>query len=202
MHKLSFKLPMIDDKLLSFEILTGHRWTSSIESATPCEVLEDADGENLTLYLSDEGICYGQLNSFNSFDFDESEPDWDEGFDQKRQLSPVTRYGYAFHSVDDAHNFWEHIRNTWHDQSTAYGFVRLNPSEQKQLLQGKSAAKITEQYNIEGWESLQLTDGRVLLKNSHRTDKAHASLFNTLADYLIDKKANDDFLDFINRQKD
>jgi len=136
------------------------------------------------------------------FEFDESEPDWDEGFDDERRLSPVTRFGYVFKSIEDALNFWEHIRITWLDESTPYGFVRLTPSEQSQLLQGQPTIKIAEQYDIDGWESVQLIDGRVLLTNPHRTDKAHASLFNNLADYLIDKKANEDFLDYINQQTD
>jgi hypothetical protein len=199
MHRLSFELPMLDNKLLAFEILTSNRWSASINGAKLSEVLENVDGENLTIYLADNGICYGQLNLF---EFDESAPDWDEGFDDERQLSPVTRFGYAFKSIEDAHSFWEHLRITWLDESTPYGFVRLNPSERNQLLQGQSAIKITEQYDIEGWESVQLTDGRILLTNPHRADKAHGSLFNDLTDYLIDKQANEDFLDYINQQTD
>jgi hypothetical protein len=199
MHQLAFELPMLDNTLLAFEILTSNRWSESINDAKLGEVLGNVDGENLTIYLADNGICYGQLNLF---EFDESAPDWDEGFEDERQLSPVNRFGYAFKSIEDARSFWQHIRVTWLDESTPYGFVRLNPSERNQLLQGQAAIEITEQYDIEGWESLRLSDGRILLTNPHRADKAHASLFNNLTDYLIDKQANEDFLDYINQQTD
>ena len=199
MNDFSYQLPMLENKQLAFQILVGNEWTESIKNLKLHESLGDVNGENLTLYLSENRTCYGQLNLF---EFDESEPDWDEGFDDERQLSPVTRFGYVFQSIEDAIDFWRHIQITWYNELTPYGFIRLTPEEKGQLIHKQSTIKIAEQYDIDGWESVQLEEGRILLTNSHRVDKAHASLFNTLADYLMDKKANEDFHDYIDQQTD
>ena len=198
MQELTFDLPMLS-RVLVMNIVTEDELAKGLIGATASEVIENPNGENLSLHLAKDGFIYGQLNAFDE-DIDDIE-NWDEGFDNEKVLVPVTSFGYRFSSIADAYAFTSNVKIIFPYGSIPFGYVQLNPDEKTQFLKDKPTTLIAEQYDSRhDWQSVQLPDGRVLIINPHRDDKAHASLFNNLTEYLIEKRDYENFLDYIDKE--
>lgn len=196
-YELTFALPMLGGRRVSVQLLTGERWQRGLRHALSVGELIRDDDSRLTLYAAPDGSCYGELAIYQPVD---QETDWDEGLDDEWHWVTTDSYGYAFRSLEEAQMAWAHLYVVWHRDTEPLGYIRLTPAERAELLRGLPPTRLPEQYTgHDGWESVQLPDGRVLLTNPHRDDKAHASLYNTYADYLRDKQEYEDFLAYIDQ---
>ncbi|RTQ46822.1 hypothetical protein EJV47_20845 [Hymenobacter gummosus] len=196
-YELTFALPMLGGRRVSLQLLTGARWRDGLRTAAPTgQQLTDED-YRLTLYATPDGRCYGEVAHYEPVDL---ETDWDEGLNEEWHWVTADTSGYLFRTVEEAQAAWHHVRIRWHRDTAPLGYVRLTPAERTALLHGQTTTRLPEQYaSHDGWESVQLPDGRVLLTNPHRRDKAHASLYNDHADYLRDKQDYEDFLAYVDQ---